>query len=154
MDKFDEYKFFTERTQHRSERRQQASQIYLTVNTAIFGLIALLIKDSGLRGWNLLIGAFPLFLVGVFVCLTWSRIISEFKRIIGWQYEQLREMEKNMKSSYKMHTKEWEVFYQPINEAKHRFSFSKLELRLPSIFIGLYIVYSVGITIAIALGVL
>ena len=70
MDKFDEYKFFTERVQHRSERRQQASQIYLTVNTAIFGVIALLIKDSGLHGWSLMIGVFPLFCVGILVCAT------------------------------------------------------------------------------------
>ena len=152
MDKFDEYKFFTERVQHRSERRQQASQIYLTVNTAIFGLIALLIKDSGLKGWNLLIGILPLFLVGVIVCLTWARIISEFKRLIGWQYEQLREMEKHIKSLYKMHTKEWEEFYKPVN-SKSRFSFSDLESRMPSIFIGLYIVYAIGLIIVIALGI-
>jgi hypothetical protein len=153
MDKFDEYKYFTERAQHRSERRQQASQIYLTVNTAIFGLIALLIKDSGLKGWSLVVAVLPLFLVGVFICLTWSKIISEFKRIIGWQYEQLRDMEKHIKNSYKMHTKEWEEFYQPI-ESKGNFSFSNLESRLPSIFIGLYIVYAVGISIATTLGVL
>ncbi|MFT3891308.1 MAG: hypothetical protein QM730_06710 [Anaerolineales bacterium] len=126
MDKFDEYKFFTERVQHRSDRRQQASQIYLTVNTAIFGLIALLIKDFGLSGWGSLIGIIPLFFVGVIVCFTWARIISEFEKLIGWQYEQLREMEKNIKSSYKMHMKEWEEFYKPVN-LKERLSFSKLE---------------------------
>ena len=153
MDKFDEYKFFTERVQHRSERRQQASQIYLTINTAIFGLIALLIKDSGLKGWNLLIGILPLFFVGVFVCLTWARIIAEFERLIGWQYEQLREMEKHIKSLYRMHAKEWEEFYKP-TDSRSRFSFSNLEAKMPSIFVGLYIVYGLGIVVAVTQGLL
>lgn len=147
MDKFDEYKFFTERVQHRSERRQQASQIYLTVNTAIFGIIALLIKDSGLHGWNLVIAILPLFSVGILVCLIWSKIIFEFKRIIGWQYEKLREMEKNIKGSSKMHTKEWEEIYTT-TKSKGAFSFSDLEARMPSIFVSLYIVYAIGLIIA------
>lgn len=147
MDKFDEYKFFTERVQHRSERRQQASQIYLTVNTAIFGIIALLIKDSGLHGWNLAIAALPLFSVGILVCMIWHRIISEFKRVIGWQYEQLREMEKHIKGSFKMHTKEWDEIYK-ITKSKNAFSFSSLEAQMPLIFIILYIVYAAGTIIA------
>jgi hypothetical protein len=153
MDKFEEYKFFTERVQHRSERRQQASQIYLTVNTAIFGVIALLIKDSGLVGWNLVITASPLFFVGVLVCIIWSRIIQEFSRLIGWQYEQLREMEKQIKGSFKMHTKEWDEFYNP-DKLKKSFSFSSLEARLPLIIIGLYIVYFTRVFITALLGIL
>lgn len=154
MDKFEEYKFFTERVQYRSQRRQQASQIYLTVNTAIFGIIALLIKDSGLAGWSLAIASLPLFFVGIIVSITWSRIIMEFGRLIGWQYEQLREMEKYMKSSFKMHTKEWEEFYKPINKSKRGFSFSSLEAQMPSVFIGLYIVYGIGIVFAVMQGLL
>jgi hypothetical protein len=153
MDKFEEYKFFTEGVQHRSQRRQQASQIYLTVNTAIFGIIALLIKDSGLTGWSLAIAILPLFLVGILVCITWSKIVREFSRLVGWQYEQLREMEKYIKGSFKMHTKEWEEFYKPIR-SKSGFSFSNLEAQMPSIFIGLYIVYGVGAIVATLAGLL
>lgn len=153
MDKFDEYKFFTERTQHRSERRQQASQIYLTINTAIFGIIALLIKDSGLHGWNLVIAILPLFSVGVLVCLIWLRIISNFKRVIGWQFEQLREMEKHIKGSYKMHTKEWNEVYR-IDKSPEGFSFSNLETKMPLFFIGLYSIYTIGMLIAVAKGLI
>jgi len=153
MDKFDEYKFFTERVQHRSQRRQQASQIYLSVNTAIFGIIALLIKDSGLSGWSLAIATAPLFFVGVLVCTTWSRIIREFSRLIGWQYEQLREMENHIKGSFKMHTKEWEEFYG-LNKSKKSFSFSSLESQMPSIFIILYVIYALGIIVAVTQGLL
>lgn len=153
MDKFDEYKFFTERVQYRSQRRQQASQIYLTINTAIFGIIALLIKDSGLSGWILVIATLPLFFVGILVCITWSRVIREFSNIIGWQYEKLREMEKHITGSFKMHTREWEEFYRPV-KSKSGFSFSNLEAQMPSYFLGLYIIYAIGTLVAASIGLL
>ena len=37
--KFEEYKLFSELVQRLSERRQTASQTYLTVNTAAFGVL-------------------------------------------------------------------------------------------------------------------
>ena len=40
MDKFEEYELFTERTQRLSERLQNATQICLAVNTAIFTVFA------------------------------------------------------------------------------------------------------------------
>ena len=43
-DKFAEYKLFVESTQHLSERRQAATQTYLSVNTAIFAILALLVQ--------------------------------------------------------------------------------------------------------------
>lgn len=49
-DKFDEYKLFVESAQHLSERRQAATQTYLTVNTSIFAILALLVKEAGLSG--------------------------------------------------------------------------------------------------------
>ncbi len=48
MDKFDEYSLFSSLVQHKSQRRQAASQTYLTVNTVIFGVLAFLVKDAGL----------------------------------------------------------------------------------------------------------
>lgn len=153
MDKFEEYKFFTERVQHRSERRQQTSQIYLTINTAIFSIIALLVKDVGLQGWSLAIAMLPLFLVGILVCIIWARIIFDFKRVIGWHYEQLREMEKQIPGSSQIHTKEWDEFFKPVR-SKEGFSFSDLEALMPSIFIGVYVVYAVGMFIAVAAGLL
>lgn len=88
------------------------------------------------------------------VCFTWSRIIREFSRLIGWQYDQLREMEKHIKGSFKMHTREWDEFYKPTIKSKRSFSFSNLEAQMPSIFIGLYVIYAIGIVIAVTRGLL
>ena len=50
FDKFDEYKFFAGSTQYLSERRQSAAQTYLAVNTAVFALLAFLLKNMGIGG--------------------------------------------------------------------------------------------------------
>lgn len=153
MDKFEEYKYLGERALNQSQRRQNANQIYLTLNTAIFGVMALLIKDSGLKQWVLLLANFPLFIVGLIACTTWLTIISRFKILIGWHYEQLREIEKNLKGSHKFFTKEWNKFSNPQKEKTHN-SFSNLESIMPKLFIGLYLVYFTGMIIAVAFGLL
>lgn len=151
MTNFEEYKLFSERVQRLSERRQIASQTYLTVNTLIFGVFAFLVKDAGFRSGGLVLVSFPLFLVGVVACSIWGKIIVQFKEVIGWHYEQLREMEQSLPESNKIYTREWEKLFQP-KGGKERFGFARLEIWLPYLFIGLYIIYGIGLLIGKVLG--
>ncbi len=146
MDKFEELKFLHDRTQRLSERRQTTSQTYLTINTAIFGAVAFLIKDSGLEGWNLILISLPLFGVGLLACVTWYRIIWNLESIIGWHYQQLRELEKKIPKSHMAINKEWEEFFK--QKGKKKFSFSGLESQLPKLLIALYIVYGASLLIS------
>ena len=147
MDNFREYELFSQRAQHMSERRQNASRTYLTVNTAILGILALLLRDAGLEGWELVVASIPLFLVGILACLIWLKIIVQFKELIGWRYQELRAMESDMPDSYQVYTNEWDKFFKP-RDGKDRFSFSRLEAWLPRLFIGLYVVYGIGLAVA------
>ncbi len=149
MDKFDEYSLFSTLVQNKSERRQAASQTYLTVNTVIFGVLAFLVKDAGFRGWGLVVVNLPLFLVGALACLVWHKIIADFRQIIGWHYEQLRLMEQALSESHQVYLKEWERFFKP-QEGKERFGFSRLESWLPRFFVGLYVLYGVGLIVTTA----
>jgi hypothetical protein len=164
MDKFDEYKFFAQVTHELSERRQAATQTYLTVNTVISAALGFLVKDMSFRGGGLVLVSLPFFLVGVLACLIWCRIITQYKALAGWRYEQLIEMEQAMPQSYQMYLKEQQEFF-PSPAAKPRYitgtvsigakrhvSFSQLELWLPRLFLGLYIAYGLGLVVAVALG--
>lgn len=146
MEKFDELKFLHDRTERLSERRQTTSQIYLTLNTAILGSLAFLIKDFGLHGVTLILISIPLFGVGLLACFIWYKIIWNLESIIGWHYHQLREIEKKIPKSHLTINKEWEEFFQ--NKGRKRFSFSNLESQLPRLLIGLYIVYGIGLAVA------
>lgn len=150
MAKFEEYKFFVESTQHLSERRQAATRTYLTVRTVIFAVLAFLVRDARLGGWGVVL-SLPLFVVGMLACRIWSRIISQYKELIGWRYEQLMSMEGEIPESHQMYRKEWEQFYQP-RQGRERFGFSRLEAWLPRLFFALYLVYVAGLIVAAAVG--
>jgi hypothetical protein len=151
MATFEEYKFFGEWIQDLSDRRRAASQTYLTVNTAIFTVLAFLFKDAGFHGWGLVLVSLPLFLAGVMACLIWHKLILEFKEIIGWHYEQLREMETILPDCSQTFTKQWKTFYEP-GLSKGRYSLSRLEIWLPRSFLGLYGVYCLGLVAAALAG--
>ena len=153
MNNLKEYELFTNRTQRLSERRQSATQTYLTVSTAIFGILVFLVKDAGLTGWGFVISSLPLFSVGVLSCVIWHRIIVQFKTIIGWHYTQLRKMEDEIDDSFKVFYREWDEFFKP-KQGEEKFGFSNLELWLPRLLFGLYIIYYLGVIYAVAKGIL
>jgi uncharacterized membrane protein len=153
LDKFKEYELFTAKAERMSDRRQTTTQMYLTVNTAILGVAAFLIKDTSFRGWSLVLACLPLVLVGIMACIVWHKIIADFRQIIGWHYEQLRDMEGAMPGSQQIYTNEWNHFFKP-QRGRERYGFSRLEAWLPRMFIGLYVVYFVAMTAATAFGLL
>lgn len=149
--KFDEYTFFAESTQQMSERRQAATQTYLTANTIVAAALGFLIKDMGFPGWGMVLVSLPFFLVGVLACIIWHRIIIQYKALASWRYKQLIEMEQAMLGSHRMYLKEWEDVYKP-QAGKKFISFSQLELWLPRLFLGMYVAYGVGLVVVTALG--
>ncbi|MBI5839713.1 MAG: hypothetical protein HZB19_06395 [Chloroflexi bacterium] len=151
MEKFDEYKLLYERTQKLSERRQTTSQTYLTINTAIFGAIAFLVKDSGLTGSSLIAAISPLFAVGVLICIIWLSILFNLEKILNWQYKQLRELEGDMRGSARIFTRENKEFFET-GKDKKKFSFTLLEGWLPGILGAVYLVYLLGMVIAVRQG--
>jgi len=151
MDKFDEYKFFAQVTHELSQRRQAATQTYLTVNTVISAALGFLVKDMSFRGGGLVLVSLPFFLVGVLACTIWHKIITQYKALAGWRYEQLIAMEQAMPQSYQMYKKERDEYFKS-QAAKGHVSFSQLELWLPRLFLALYAIYGVGLLVAVALG--
>jgi hypothetical protein len=150
MDKFEEYKLLNERAQKLSERRQITTQTYLTINTAIIGAVAFLIKDSGLQGWALLFIALSLFLVGLAACTIWLRITIQLEKILDWQYDRLREMEAEAPKSSRIFTRENEAFFE--KGGRKIFSFSLQEAWLPAMLMILYGLYTTAMILAVSKG--
>lgn len=147
---YDEYTFFAQATQTLADRRQSATQIYIGVNTSIFALIGFLLNDAGLDEM-LHLASLPLFVVGILVCVVWDRTLTNYKQLINWRYEQLREMENRMPGSAKVFNREWEMFFRATEE-RQGFSFSSLERWLPHIILGLYFAYGLAFAIGKIIG--
>ena len=151
MDALRGYEIAIDRVQRIQESRQESSQIYLAVNTAILGVLALLVKEAGFRGWGLVAVSVPLFIAGAMACLVWHKLVVDFRAAIAWHYQKLREIEKELPQSHMVCTEEWQELYQP-RGGKERFGLSRREVWLPRLFIGLYAVYFVGLAAAAAAG--
>ncbi len=152
VDKFEEYKLLNERAQKLSERRQTTTQTYLTINTAIFGAVAFIVKDSGLTGWALVLVAVPLFIVGIIACAIWLGIMNKIELFLDWQYDRLRELENEMPGSSKILNDENTKFYEPIKDGKKKFSFSLQEAWLPRLLIFLFGLYAVAMIVSVYKG--
>jgi len=144
FDKFQEYKFFAESTQFLSERRQAATQTYLSVNTGIIAVIGFILKESGHSGWGLIGTCLALVAAGAVACGIWYKIIKQYKGLIGWRYDQLMAIEKMMPDCHQMYTNEWHQFFEPRMKTE-KFGFSRLEIWLPRLFLWIYLVYSLAL---------
>jgi hypothetical protein len=147
VDKFKEYQFLAQSTQHLSDRRQAITQTYLTVNTAIFALLALTLQHGELKRWFFLLTIVPLFTVGVMAGVMWLKMIGQYTDLIRWRYDQLMAMEQSMPECHQVYRKEWKSFASP-RKGKEAFGFSQVEMWLPRLFIILYLVYGIGLIVA------
>ena len=114
--------------------------------------IGLLIKDVGAKGiWALLVPV-PLVVAGMVVSLWWRQLIDKYKRLVGLRIDKLREMEEDMPEWVRMYHAE-DKLYPRADEKKmiseKGRSISDLEKRLPWLFLILYILFGIGLLIAL-----
>lgn len=139
-EKFQEYRLFAESTQFLTERRQNATQVYVTVNTLIFAVLGYLLKDAPSTGLELAVMSGALVACGIAASFVWLRTIERYRKLIGWRYEQLMHMESDLGfESHRMFTKEYESLFDP--SARPGRAFSRMEAWLPRLFIVLYLAY-------------
>lgn len=152
VNKFEEYSLFIEDTARLSDRRQTVSNIYVAVNSLLLVAIGLLIKDLGATGvWRLLLPV-PLIVSGIIISMRWSELLSNYKKLIGFRINVLREMETKMSGIENMYHRE-DLLY-PMDgsggsHSIHGLNFSDKEQALPNIFILLYYLFCLGLIVAL-----
>jgi hypothetical protein len=148
---FEEYKFFIEDTARFSERRQTISNIYIAVNSLLLTAVGLLVKDLAIQSfWSFLL-PIPLILAGIAASLLWSQLIYRYKELIRFRIKTLRKMEEGLENSIKMYHLEDELY--PVDEKGSPIpgkglNLSDIEVKLPNIFIGLYIIFGIALLFA------
>ncbi|VEN73793.1 membrane hypothetical protein [Candidatus Desulfarcum epimagneticum] len=136
---FEEYRLITESVQFLTERRQHASQIYTSINVAVFSVILFIAKDLQGKGWIAFAGVFFICILGILICLAWRTIIQKYAHLIDWKYRQLRTIEarRDMEWSHKICSREWKEIYET-NWDNGKKSFSNIEKQMPGVLIWLY----------------
>lgn len=170
VDTFEEYRFFAESTAKLSDRRQMATQVWVTLHTLLFAALGYLMKQadanlvsaagSGATAapggrWVFVLSAFgPLLVLGLFSCVIWRKMLVNYRALIGWRYDQLMAMERSpqLEGLHRFFNREWEEFFGP--EAKHtRIGFTRLEVLLPTVLIFVYLAFG-AVAILMGLGMI
>ena len=138
--RMEEYKLFVEDTARFSERRQTITNTYISVNSAIAGLLAFLVKDSGLVDLLVLIAIIALICFGLLICCYWVQLINKYKKLVGFRVKLLHEMEDRLPDLIGVYHREDEL-YKPTQGKP--LNISDLERGLPILFGLLYVILGI-----------
>lgn len=146
MDELTEYQLAWEQVNKLIQRRQTVSTIYLSVNTAIIGVIAFLVKDTGLKEIGILLSTFVLLIAGLGACVLWRKLILQYSFLLGWWYAQLRKLEDALPHCSRLINREYEELYQiKDGDMRVRTRLTQYEVYLTLFFIGTYFCFASSI---------
>lgn len=129
------YKIYVGSADKISERRQIANSFFLSINTAIVGLISYLQAGSNEKtflGFYLLVS-----IAGMFICYMWYRLILSYKQINSGKFKIIHQIEEQLPLS--PYGAEWEILGQGEDPKKY-LPFTYIEILVPWVFFGLHAV--------------
>ncbi len=154
--KFDEYKTFVGDTARFTDRRQNISNLYVSVNSLLLTAIAFIVKDAKLEQIWALFFTIPLAISGIYISLWWKQLLHKYKLLVRLRFRVLREMEEQegLQGMEGMYHREDELYPRDkdgtVIDGKG-LNISDLETKLPQIFIILYSCALAGIVIALSI---
>lgn len=116
------------------DRLSKSNDFFLGLNTAIIAALGYL--ESRGTTHNSTIFLFAPF-VGIAICYCWYQIIEAYKKINRTKFKVIHEVESKLPIS--LFETEWELFGKGRDNSKYH-SLSKIERKIPIIFIILYLV--------------
>ena len=98
----EQYKLFVETSQHTSDKRQNANNYLLTLNSSLVTLFVALLSAFGHHRWNALIPA-----TGLIVCFIWWSLVDSYKDLNTAKFAVIHELENQLPVALFRH--EWFV---------------------------------------------
>lgn len=148
----EQYRLFLETSERLVERRQSVNNFYLSANTAIFSVVAVMISLMEKQGSDLLplvlLAFILLSIVGIVLCSSWISILGSYGTLNSSKMKVISIIERRMPIS--LFDSEWKVMSDKLNSKKY-VSFTDGEKRLPKLFIALYILLIIICTAAMLL---
>ncbi len=149
--RYDEYKMLIEDTARFTDRRQNASTLYTSINSIFLAALSIIISDfnklnEGISIYALLaVGV--MIVAGILTSLSWRNYILNYQKLSNLRFKVLKEIEESegMEKSIKIYTREDEIY----EFSSKKGLFASIEKKLPETFIGIYI-FALGIVLVAA----
>jgi hypothetical protein len=127
----EQYKLFVQTSQQVSERRQNANNFLLTLNSSLVTLFVISLSSFGHHRWNALIP-----FTGLFVCFIWHSLVESYKDLNTAKFEVIHELEDQLPVA--LFRYEWHVCGHGKDKDKH-VPLTHLERWIPWMFAMLYV---------------
>ncbi len=127
----DQYKLFVTTSQQVTERRQQANNYLLTLNSSLVTLFVAFRSSFGRHWWNVLIP-----IAGLFVCFVWHSLVQSYKALNKAKFEVIHELEEQLPVA--LFRYEWHVCGHGKDKDKY-VPLTHLERWIPGMFATLYV---------------
>lgn len=126
---FEQYKLYVESIEKTSDRRQQANNYFLTINTALISLIGLSFQFKIFENVNWIKAL--LAIVGIIICIVFWFLIRSYKQLNTGKFKVIHEVEKVLPLA--LYKYEWEILGKGKDKSKY-YPFSHIELLIPWVF--------------------
>jgi hypothetical protein len=127
------YKIYLDLTEKISLKRQTANNYFLTINTALIGLVSYL--HLGVTSENHFY--FLIALAGMILCFLWYRIIKSYKGLNKGRFKIIHLLEKKLPVS--PYDAEWEALGRGKNKDMYH-PFTHVEIAVPWVFFCLHLI--------------
>ncbi len=139
----EQYKLYVELTDRLSQRREHTNNLYISLVSGLFAVIALILNNGEASDLRYILTA-SISILGTLVCLLWYINIESYRQLNTGRFKVIHEMEKYL--PYPCYSREWEMLgegrepkeYRPIT---HIQKYVPLAILLPYLILLVYSVY-------------
>jgi len=132
---FKQYKMLVESAEKVSDKRMNANNYFLTINTAIISLTGLLLTSKiFLLNLNLVK---LVELMGLAICVIWFLIVLSYKQLNSGKFKMIHRLEKKL--PIQLFADEWKELGEGKSLRKY-IPLSHIEISVPIIFFCLYLI--------------
>ena len=125
----EQYKLYLGMADKISDRRQSANTFFLTVNSALVALFT--VPGLGTTTWHVTVS-----LAGAVISYTWYRLIRSYSDINSGKFKVVHRIETYL--PIRLFDAEWVILGEGKNPKKY-LPFSRIEMRLPWVFMVIYL---------------
>ena len=140
---FEQYRLYIESTEKISDRRQNANNYFIAINTALITLLGLSFQIR--ISENIQLIRVVLTLVGIIICTIFWFLLRSYKQLNTGKFKVIHEIEQRLPLF--LYGYEWEILEEGKNK-KVYYPFSHIELFIPWVFGCLYFILGIIFVLA------
>lgn len=140
---FDQYKMYVKSAEKISDRRQNANNFFLTLNTVLISIIGLSFQVKAINDFSW--ARVLLAILGILICVIFWYLLRAYKQLNTGKFKVIHEIEQMLPLS--IYDYEWKILGKGADKKKY-FPFSHIELLIPWMFGIIYLFLGIAFIVS------